>query len=119
MTRTLLNISPEVKPTRLGKLGLIFIGRQRPGFDMDWGRHMEEKVRQALRQLGTDVFEPSAKATDDTSLRRHVAACAEQPVTGLNRLQTTMGDGRLAPTLAQLWPDPIILWATPEMPDGD
>jgi L-fucose isomerase-like protein len=34
-------------------------------------------------------------------------------------LQTTMGDGRLAPTLAQLWPDPLILWATPEKQEGD
>jgi L-fucose isomerase-like protein len=30
-----------------------------------------------------------------------------------------MGDGRLAPTLAQLWPDPLVIWATPEKPDGD
>src|ERR1700758_1888611 len=30
-----------------------------------------------------------------------------------------MGDARLAPTLAQLWPHPLILWATPEKPDGD
>jgi len=30
-----------------------------------------------------------------------------------------MGDGRLAPTMAQLWPDPVIFWATPEKPDGD
>src|ERR1019366_8539320 len=29
------------------------------------------------------------------------------------------GDGRLAPTLAQLWPDPLLIWATPEKPDGD
>jgi L-arabinose isomerase len=30
-----------------------------------------------------------------------------------------MGDARLAPTLAQLWPDPLILWATPEKQEGD
>jgi L-fucose isomerase-like protein len=30
-----------------------------------------------------------------------------------------MGDGRLAPTLAQLWPNPLVLWATPEKQEGD
>ncbi len=29
-----------------------------------------------------------------------------------------MADGHLAPTLAQFWPDPVVLWATPEKPAG-
>jgi len=65
------------------------------------------------------VVEPAEKAVDDASIRRAVAACAEQGAQALLLLQTTMGDGRLAPTLAQLWPDPLLLWATPEKPDGD
>jgi L-fucose isomerase-like protein len=48
-----------------------------------------------------------------------MAACEEQRVDTVMLLQTTMGDGRLAPTMAQLWPDPVILWATPEKPDSD
>jgi L-fucose isomerase-like protein len=101
------------------KLGVIFIGRRRPGFDMEWGRGMEQRVRDCLRQSGVMVFEPGEKAVDDTSLRRSVAACEQEKVDVIVVLQTTMGDARLAPTLAQLWHDPIILWATPEKAEGD
>ena len=103
----------------LPKLGVIFLGRRRPGFDMEWGRQQEEKVRAWLRQAKCAVVEPAEKAVDDPSMRRAVAACAEQGAQALVLLQTTMGDGRLTPTLAQLWPDPLVLWATPEKPDGD
>ncbi len=101
------------------KLGVIFLGRRRPGFDMEWGRQQEEKTRSWLRQSEFAVVEPPEKAIDDASLRRAVTACTEQGAQVLVLLQTTMGDGRLAPTLAQLWPDPLVLWATPEKPDGD
>lgn len=101
------------------RLGVIFLGRKRPGFDMEWGRHQEEQVRNMLRQEKLDFVEPPEKAVDDASLRRAVAACADQNAGALVLLQTTMADGRLAPTLAQLWPDPLILWATPEKPEGD
>ena len=101
------------------KLGLIFIGRRRPGFDIDWGRQMEERVRQSLDHAPFTVFEPREKAVDDGSLRRAMAACDGARVDAIAILQTTMGDGRLAPTVAQLWPDPVLLWATPEKPDGD
>jgi L-fucose isomerase-like protein len=101
------------------KLGVIFLGRRRPGFDMEWGRQQEEKTRRWLRQGDFAVFEPAEKAIDDASLRQAVAACADEGVNALVLLQTTMGDGRLAPTLAQLWPDPLVIWATPEKPDGD
>lgn len=103
----------------LPKLGVIFIGRRRPGFDMDWGKRMEERTRAWLRQAGFRTFEPAEKAVDDASLRRAVQTCTENGAEALVVLQTTMGDGRLAPTLAQLWPDPPIFWATPENPTGD
>lgn len=101
------------------KVGVIFLGRRRPGFDMEWGQRMEERVRGWLRKAAFAVVEAAEKAVDDASLRRVVAACEAQGVDAIMLLQTTMGDGRLAPTLAQLWPDPLILWATPEKPDGD
>jgi len=107
---------PNHNPPRLG---VVFLGRRRPGFDMEWGRQQEEKARRWLRQGDFTVFEPAEKAIDDASLRRAVAACADEGVNALVLLQTTMGDGRLAPTLAQLWPDPLVLWATPEKPAGD
>ena len=31
----------------------------------------------------------------------------------------SMADGRMAPTLAQIWPHPPVFWATPEKQEGD
>jgi L-fucose isomerase-like protein len=101
------------------KLGVIFLGRRRPGFDMEWGRHMEERVRRCLQGTGFTAVEPSEKAVDEPSFRQTLAGFEAVRVEAIVVLQTTMGDGRLAPTLAQIWPDPVVLWATPEKPDGD
>jgi L-fucose isomerase-like protein len=86
---------------------------------MEWGKAMEERVRGLLKKTSFTIFEPGEKAVDDTSLRRVMAECEAQKTEAIVVLQTTMGDGRLAPTLAQLWPDPLILWATPEKQEGD
>ena len=102
------------------KLGLIFLGRRRLGFDQEWGRGQEERARELLggmSELG--IVDPGEKVVDEASMQRVMAACVRQSADAIVVLQTTMGDGRLAPTLAQLWPDPVILWATPEKPDGD
>jgi L-fucose isomerase-like protein len=101
------------------KLGIIFLGRRRPGFDMDWGRQMEGRVREWLQKTDFSFVEAPEKVIDDTTLRRAMSAFGAQGVDAIVLLQTTMGDARLAPTLAQLWPDPLILWSTPEKPDGD
>ncbi len=101
------------------KVGVVFLGRRRPGFDMEWGKQMEARVRGSLAKSDFEFFEPSEKAVDDPSLRRVMAECEAQKIDALVLLQTTMGDARLSQTLAQLWPDPLILWATPEKPDGD
>ena len=101
------------------KVGVIFLGRRRPGFDMDWGKLMEERVRDWLQKIEFNTFEPSEKAIDDASLRRVMAACEGQRVDVIVLLQTTLADGRLAPTMARLWHDPLILWATPENQSGD
>ena len=101
------------------KVGVVFLGRRRPGFDMEWGKQMEARVRGSLAKSDFEFFEPSEKAVDDPSLRRVMAECEAQKIDALVLLHTTMGDARLSQTLAQLWPDPLILWATPEKPDGD
>ena len=55
------------------KVGVLFLGRRRPGFDMDWGKQMEERVRKQLKQTHFSIFE-SEKAVDDASLRKAMAA---------------------------------------------
>lgn len=101
------------------KVGVLFLGRKRPGFDMSWGSEMESRVRVCFDRSGFSIFEPSQKAVDEPSFRKAVGECKDASVDVLVLLQTTMSDGRLAPTLAQLWPAPPILWATPEKADGD
>ena len=89
-------MKPESKAL---KLGVIFIGRRRPGFDMDWGRQMEGRVRQWISSAGFEVVEPSEKPVDDPSLRKAMAELEKQSLDAIVVLQTTMGDGRLAPTM--------------------
>lgn len=101
------------------KLGVIFLGRRRPGFDMQWGRQTEERVRRWLANTDFEVIEPPEKPVDDASMRQALGLFKAREVEAIAVLQTTMGDGRLAPTVAQLWHGPIILWATPEKQDGD
>ena len=101
------------------KIGVVFLGRRRPGFDMEWGRQMEERVRSWLKQTDFQIVEPPEKTVDDTSLRKAMAVCEAEKVDALVVLQTTMGDARLCPTVAQLWPDALVLWATPENQQGE
>lgn len=109
----------EVKHNPL-KLGVIFLGRKRPGFDQEWGAAMEKRVREALEaDPSLEILGGSLKVVDEASLRNAVAGYDQDGADALVVLQTTMGDGRLAPTLAQLWRDPIVLWSTPENPEGD
>ncbi|HVU35136.1 MAG TPA: hypothetical protein VHE61_17005 [Opitutaceae bacterium] len=106
----------ESKP----RVGVIYLGRRRPGFDQDWGKRMEDRTRAWLqRDAAITLVEAPEKAVDDASLRRALAGCEAGGAEAIALLQTTMGDGRLAPTLAQLWPGPLILWATPENQQGD
>ena len=100
------------------KVAAVFLGRNRPGFDPAWGAKVETEVRACLAAGPHDVYAPPDKIVDDASLRAVLAACAREGCTVLLTLQTTMGDGRLAPVMAQSWDGPIVLWATPENPDG-
>lgn len=98
--------------------GLLVIGRQRPGFDPDWGKLVEAG---AIASLGTIGFGPiaTARAVDAASLPAALFQLRTAGVTALFVGQPTMGDGRLVPDLARLWPEPVVLWATPERPGAD
>jgi L-fucose isomerase-like protein len=98
--------------------GLLVIGRTRPGFDTEWAKQIEAGALDTLNTLGLGPV-TKARAVDDASLQ---AALAQLRAAGVNTLvvsQPTIGDGRLAPTLGQVWNDPVVLWATPERPGAD
>lgn len=101
------------------RVGVLFLGRTRPGFDEDWGAAMAARVREAVGRQPWHAFFCPTKAVDDRTLRVAVGECRSADCHIMIVLQTTMSDGRLAPVLAQLWDRPFVLWATPEKPGGD
>lgn len=80
---------------------------------------MAARVTRAVGAQSWNSFVCPTKVVDDASLRKAISECTGAGCTILVVLQTTMSDGRLAPPLAQLWGGPVVLWATPENPDGD
>ena len=99
-------------------VGLAFSGRKRPGFDQEYGARMERQVREALKGLPVRVTEADRKLVDEQSAREVLARFHETGVDVPLFLQCTMGDGRLVPTIASRWGAPVVLWATPENPEG-
>lgn len=100
------------------KLGVLFLGRKRPGFDPQWGEKITEDVRSFLQSSSYEAVFPET-VIDDSSLRRAMVECQKAGCEVLVCLQPTMSDGRLAPLLSQLWDGPTVLWATPERPVGE
>ena len=79
---------------------------------------MARSVRDLLGHSNLDWYEPDGTIVDDSTLTRAVDACGDAGANVLVALQTTMSDSRMARTLCQIWPDPVVLWATPENPEG-
>lgn len=99
------------------KIGLIFLGRKRPGFDVEWKEMVKERVRNFLTNSKYEFVVPEESVPDDPTLRRALAVCRSEGVDALVVVQPTISDGRLAPVLAQVWDDPVVFWATTERPD--
>ena len=100
-------------------VGFLAIGRKRPGFDPEWGQKMAAAAWEACEDAPLQAVRPAEPVVDDTTLRQAIAQFRQAGCQTLLVLQPTMGDGRLAPILAQLWNDPVVLWATPERLDTD
>ncbi len=101
------------------KLGVIFLGRTRPGFDVGWGATMNETATETIDSLGIPWIKTDIEVIDDASMKRALADLKNSKSNSLLLLQTRMADPRLSLTLYQQWHDPISLWATPENPDSD
>lgn len=100
-------------------VGVIFLGRKRPGFDMEWGFDMEKRVREFFREHGVNTVEAPEKIVDEQSLRAGMKAFAANGANVLLVMQGTMGDARLSQSVAQMWCDPVVIWATPENSEGE
>jgi L-fucose isomerase-like protein len=100
-------------------IGMLILGRRRPGFDPEWAAQVVSALeRQGLPEPFVP-WRPAVPITDEGSLLQALAACRVAGALSLLVLQPTMSDGNLAVVLAQQWPGPLVLWATPERPVGD
>ncbi len=99
-------------------IGVVMLGRKRPGFDQEWNKVVYQQSLEALKDLGFTCVGADHPVVDDATLhvvlqKIHPAKCEALIV-----LQPSIGNGQLALTISQHWPDPVVLWATPERP-GD
>lgn len=100
------------------KLAVMTVGRKRPGFDQDWNRIMRAAAATAMKTLELHVHELADPVIDDPTTIKAIQQAIAADCDTLLILQPSLGNGQLAMTVAQHWQGPIILWATPERPDG-
>ncbi len=99
-------------------IGLMIMGRKRPGFDPEWGAAVQKRIAARLKAFPWQVVTPSQNIADQAELKRAVEECRRAGVTTMLLVQPTISDGRLAPLLSRLWDKPLVLWATTEKPTG-
>jgi L-fucose isomerase-like protein len=99
-------------------IGLLILGRKRPGFDQEWNKLICRRSVTAMEKLGFKCVGFDAPVIDDVTLRAALDGIRAAGCDSLVMLQPSMGNGQLALSLSQAWPEPIVLWATPERP-GD
>jgi len=99
-------------------LGVLILGRKRPGFDQEWNQIICGRALAALKDLGYATVGAEAPVIDDATIKTALDRIREAGCQALVMLHPSMGNGQLALTVAQQWPDPVVLWATPERP-GD
>lgn len=99
-------------------IGVMILGRKRPGFDQEWNQIICRRSIAALKDLGYSTVGADEPVTDDASITAALDKMQQAKCGALVMLQPSMGHGQLALTVAQRWTDPVVLWATPERP-GD
>lgn len=99
-------------------VGVFILGRKRPGFDQEWNQIVSRRSLAAMEEMGVQCIGHDSPVVDDESLRLTLQKIRDSGGDVLVMLQPSMGNGQLSLSLAQQWPGPILLWATPERP-GD
>ncbi len=101
-----------------GPVGVLVLGRKRPGFDQEWNKIICERSLAALAELGYRTVGGDEPVVDEATTAAKLEKLHQAGCSALVMLQPSMGHGQLALTVAQRWTDPVVLWATPERP-GD
>lgn len=105
-------------PVSAQRLGVLILGRKRPGFDQEWNQMICRRSLEALESLGYMCVGAEAPVVDDATIRAALERIQRAGCEALVMLQPSMGHGQMALTVSQTWHHPVVLWATPERP-GD
>ncbi len=108
--------SAQVATKRIA-LGLLIIGRKRPGFDQEWNQTMTRGAREALAALEFDCIS-DVPVVDDVTIGAAIAKIRQAGCDALVVLQPSLGNGQLSLAVMQQWGQPVVLWATPERQDN-
>lgn len=103
--------------TTSSPVGVLILGRKRPGFDQEWNQIICRRSVAAMERMGLHCTGQDSPVVDDQSLSLALRKLRDSGCEVLVMLQPSMGNGQLSLSLAQQWPGPIILWATPERPE--
>ena len=104
--------------TGIRSLGILILGRKRPGFDQEWNQEICQRSVAALTELGFHCVGAEAPVVDDASTHLALDRIEQAQCEALLLLQPSIAHGQLALTVMQRWSGPVVLWATPERP-GD
>ncbi|MDR3751603.1 MAG: L-fucose/L-arabinose isomerase family protein [Terracidiphilus sp.] len=99
------------------RIGVLILGRKRPGFDQEWNQTICRRSLATLKELGYATVGGDVPVVDDATIGAAIARLKETGCEALVMLQPSMGAGQLVLTVAQQWADPLVLWATPERPE--
>lgn len=100
-------------------IGVLILGRKRPGFDQEWNKIICARSVAALGELGFTTEGAEEPVVDEATTVAKLDKLQQAGCSALVMLQPSMGHGQLTLTVAQRWSDPVVLWATPERPaDG-
>ncbi len=99
-------------------VGVLILGRKRPGFDQEWNKLICARSLAALEQMGFATVGADAPVVDEATTVAKLEQLERAGCSALVMLQPSIGHGQLALTVAQRWAGPVVLWATPERP-GD
>jgi L-fucose isomerase-like protein len=114
----MLNMERSLTSGAFRALGVLILGRKRPGFDQEWNQIVCRQSLAALASLGYVCIGADVPVVDDATMNAALDKIQQAGCAALVMLQPSIGNGQLALTVSQRWADPIILWATPERP-GD
>src|SRR5438477_3944753 len=100
-------------------VGVLIIGRKRPGFDQEWNQTMCSGARASLSALGYECIGADVPVVDDATIGAAIARIRQSNCEALVVLQPSLGNGQLSLAVMQQWGMPVVLWATPERQESE